>query len=71
MASVFIPKCTSIEAGESIEMYEKCGMRVKAGEEAVRLKNQDAWEKLVEAAGRNSHEGREIERLGSAVFNKR
>lgn len=52
-------------------MYEKCGMRIKAGEEAVRLKNQDAWERLIDAAGKGSHEGREIERLGNAVFHKK
>ena len=51
-------------------MYEKCGMRVKAAEEAVRLKNLDAWERLLEAAGRGLQEGREIERLGNAAFKK-
>ena len=51
-------------------MYEKCGMRVRAAEEAVRLKNMEAWERLLEAAGRGSQEGREIERLGNAVFRR-
>ena len=51
-------------------MYEKCGMRVKAAEEAVRLKDFTAWERLLEAAGRGSSEGREIERLGNATFKK-
>lgn len=51
-------------------MYEKCGMRLKAAEEAVKLKDATAWERLLEAAGRTTHEGREIERLGSAVFRK-
>ena len=67
---MFIPKCTGLEPGETITMYEKCGMRVKAAEEAVRLKNQDAWERLLDSAGRGSQEGREIERLGHAVFRK-
>lgn len=49
-------------------MYEKCGMRVKAAEEAVKHKDQEAWANLLEAAGRNSQEGREIERLGHNVF---
>lgn len=44
-------------------------MRVKAAEEAVRLKDAEAWQRLIEAAGRDSHEGREIHRLG-AVFSK-
>ncbi|KAL7767497.1 hypothetical protein ACKLNR_001798 [Fusarium oxysporum f. sp. zingiberi] len=70
LASVFVPKCTSVEAGETITMYEKCGMRVKAAQEAVRLKDSESWERLLEAAGKGSQEGREIERLGQSVFKK-
>ncbi|KAF7545548.1 hypothetical protein G7046_g9538 [Stylonectria norvegica] len=70
LASAFVPKCTGLEPGETITMYEKCGMRVKAAEEAVRLKNVDEWKRLLEAAGKTSQEGREIERLGNAVFKK-
>lgn len=70
VAAVFIPKCTGLEAGETITMYEKCGMRIKAAEEAVRLKDSGAWERLLEAAGRGTQEAREIERLGSLVFRK-
>jgi vacuolar protein sorting-associated protein 16 len=51
-------------------MYEKCGLRVKAAEEAVRLKDAEAWTRLLEAAGRGTPEGREIEKLGKAVFGK-
>lgn len=51
-------------------MYEKCGMRIKAAEEAVKQKNAEGWERLLEAAGRGTQEGREIERLGHAVFKK-
>lgn len=51
-------------------MYEKCGMKVKAAEEAVRLKDAAAWERLLEAAGKGTPEGREIERLGNAAFKK-
>jgi hypothetical protein len=67
---VFVPKCTGMEPGESVTMYEKCGMRVKAAEEAVRLKDAEAWQRLLEAAGRSTQEGREIERLGNTVFKK-
>ncbi|KAF5000719.1 hypothetical protein FGRMN_1560 [Fusarium graminum] len=70
LASVFVPKCTGLEAGETITMYEKCGMRVKAAQEAVRLKDSESWERLLEAAGRGTQEGREIERLGQSVFKK-
>ncbi|UNI16382.1 Vacuolar protein sorting-associated protein 16 [Purpureocillium takamizusanense] len=71
LAAVFIPKCTGLEPGETIIMYEKCGMRVRAAEEAVRLRDQGAWQRLLEAAGRGSQEGREIERLGATVFSKK
>ncbi|KAL2206378.1 vacuolar sorting protein [Sarocladium strictum] len=70
LAAVFVPKCTNLEVGESITMYEKCGMKTKAAEEAVRLKDVDSWERLLGEAGRNTTEGREIERLGQAVFKK-
>lgn len=45
-------------------------MRVKAAEESVRLKDAEAWARLLEAAGRNTQEGREIERLGLTIFKK-
>lgn len=51
-------------------MYEKCGLRVKAAEEAVKMKDAESWARLLEAAGRGTQEGREIERLGSTVFKK-
>lgn len=70
LASVFIPKCTNLEPGAAITMYEKCGMRVKAAEEAIKIKDQEAWQKLLEAAGKNTQEGREIERLGHQVFKR-
>lgn len=52
-------------------MYEKCGLRVKAAEEAVKARDADAWAKLLEVAGRTTQEGREIERVGAAVFGKK
>jgi vacuolar protein sorting-associated protein 16 len=51
-------------------MYEKCGMRVKAAEEAVKTKDADAWTRLLDAAGKGTTEGREIERLGQTIFKK-
>ncbi|KAL4725534.1 Vacuolar protein sorting-associated protein 16 [Fusarium chlamydosporum] len=70
VASVFVPKCTGLEPGETITMYEKCGMRVKAAQEAVRLKDSASWERLLEEAGKSTQEGREIERLGQSAFKK-
>ncbi|KAK4231474.1 putative vacuolar protein sorting-associated protein 16 [Podospora fimiseda] len=70
LAALFIPKCTGLEHGQTVTMYEKCGMRVKAAEEAVKIKDVESWTRLLEAAGRATNEGREIERIGMAVFKK-
>ena len=42
-------------------------MRVKAAEEAVKLKDAAALDKLIEAAGRDTAEGREIEKLAASL----
>jgi hypothetical protein len=68
LASVFIPKAApSLQPGETISMYEKCGMRVKATEEAVKIKDVEAVDRLRNAAGVGTVEGREIERLGAGL----
>ncbi|OJK01596.1 hypothetical protein ASPACDRAFT_26394 [Aspergillus aculeatus ATCC 16872] len=46
LASVFVPKCTNLPADEKVEMWVKCGMIAKAGEEAFRAKNLNALELL-------------------------
>ncbi|GFF38386.1 probable vacuolar protein sorting-associated protein 16 homolog [Aspergillus udagawae] len=46
LASLFIPKCTNLPVDERIEMWVKCGMIVKAGEEAHRAKDVNALELL-------------------------
>lgn len=71
LASQFVSKCSELEKGEAIGMYEACGMRVKAAEEAVRIKDAEAWQRLLDLAGKGTQEGREIERLGSTVFANR
>jgi vacuolar protein sorting-associated protein 16 len=71
LAATFIPKCQSLESGAAVTMYEKCGMRVRAAEEAVKTKDAEAWLRLLEAAGKGTTEGREIERLGVQVFGKK
>ncbi|CAG8956602.1 hypothetical protein HYFRA_00011913 [Hymenoscyphus fraxineus] len=68
LASVFVPKCAGeVEPQQMIEMYEKCGMRVKAAEEAVRIKDVETVDRLRAAAGVGTVEGREIERLGAGL----
>lgn len=45
-ASLFISKCTTLSSKERIEMWVKCGMVVKAGEEALKAKDRPALEEL-------------------------
>uniref|UniRef100_A0A093VGE7 Probable vacuolar protein sorting-associated protein 16 homolog n=1 Tax=Talaromyces marneffei PM1 TaxID=1077442 RepID=A0A093VGE7_TALMA len=46
VASTFVPKCTNLTVAERIEMWMKCGMIVKAGEEALRAKDLNTLEVL-------------------------
>ncbi|KAI1004429.1 putative vacuolar protein sorting-associated protein 16 [Podosphaera aphanis] len=64
LASLFIPKAApTVLPGEIIAMYEKCGLRLKAAEEAVKIKDLEALQRLKLAAGPATVEGKEIERL--------
>jgi hypothetical protein len=68
LAALFIPKAAAnLQSSVVIEMWEKCGMRVKAAEEAVRAKDVAAVDRLRAAAGVGTVEGREIERLGAGL----
>lgn len=61
LASLFVPKCTNLPVPERIEMWVKCGMIVKAGEEAQKAKDVNTLELL-----RNKASGpaaTEIERM--------
>ncbi|KAJ5098698.1 hypothetical protein N7532_005699 [Penicillium argentinense] len=46
LASLFVPKCTNLQPAERIEMWVKCGMIVKAGEEAQKAKDLNALEHI-------------------------
>ncbi|KAK5264944.1 Vacuolar protein sorting-associated protein 16 [Exophiala xenobiotica] len=61
LASSFIPKCTSLQPAERIEMWVKCGMIVKAGEEALKAKDLASLESLRDKANGQQHV--EIERM--------
>jgi len=68
LASLFISKAaSSLQPGETIAMFEKCGMRVKAAEEAVKIKDVESLDRLRGAAGVGTVEAREIERLGAGL----
>lgn len=61
LASIFVPKCTSLPVADRIEMWVKCGMIVKAGEEAHKAKDINTLELLrTKASGPASTE---IERM--------
>jgi hypothetical protein len=61
VASVFIPKCSHLTAAERTEMWVKCGLLVKAGEEAFKAKDRAMLEDLRSKAGGSA--AVEIERL--------
>ncbi|KIV87870.1 hypothetical protein PV11_03388 [Exophiala sideris] len=61
LASSFIPKCTNLQPPERIEMWVKCGMVVKAGEEAVKAKDLNSLESLRDKA--SGQQQVEIERM--------
>lgn len=58
---MFVPKCTHLPVADRIEMWVKCGMIVKAGEEAHKAKDVNTLELLrTKASGPASTE---IERM--------
>ena len=61
VASVFIPKCTSLSVPERVEMWTKCGLLVKAGEEAFKVKDRELLEEIRAKAGGSA--AIEVERL--------
>ncbi|KAF1346074.1 Vps16, N-terminal region-domain-containing protein [Delphinella strobiligena] len=54
LASVFIPKCSGLSVEDRIELWMKCGLVVKAAEEALKAKNIDALEQLRDKASGQS-----------------
>lgn len=54
VASLYIPKCTTLTVAERVEMWVKCGMISKAGEEALKAKDRNLLEDLRTKATGNS-----------------
>ncbi|EON69772.1 hypothetical protein W97_09035 [Coniosporium apollinis CBS 100218] len=50
LASTFVPKCTGLSPRERVEMWVKCGMVGKAGEEALKAKDVECLRELREKA---------------------
>ncbi|KAI4261985.1 MAG: hypothetical protein L6R42_002833 [Xanthoria sp. 1 TBL-2021] len=61
VAGLFVPKCTGLSAQERSEMWVKCGMIAKAGEELVKVKDVNGLEELRGKA--RAGEAAEIERM--------
>jgi len=61
VASLFVPKCLAVSAGDRVEMYVKCGMVGKAAEEAYKAKDLEGLKELRSKAGGGRELG-EIER---------
>lgn len=61
VASLFIPKCTQLTVAERVEMWVKCGLLVKAGEEASKAKDRELLLSLRDKASGSA--AVEIERL--------
>ncbi|EKG16533.1 Vps16 [Macrophomina phaseolina MS6] len=60
-AALFIPKCTNLPVPDRIEMWVKCGLVVRAGEEALKAKDMNSLAELkAKATGNAVHE---IERM--------
>ena len=61
LAGVFVGKCTGLKAQERAEMYVKCGMVLRAGEELVKARDLEGLESLKGKA--RAAEVGEVERL--------
>jgi hypothetical protein len=61
VASMFIPKCTQLTVQERVDMWVKCGLLVKAGEEASKAKDRELLLSLRDKASGSA--AVEIERL--------
>ncbi|KAL9081601.1 MAG: hypothetical protein Q9159_007217 [Coniocarpon cinnabarinum] len=53
--NVFVPKCTNLSARERMDLYVKCGLMEKAGEEALKARDREWLEEM-----RAKTEGRDL-----------
>lgn len=63
--SVFVAKCTALTARERMDMYVKCGMPVKAAEEALKAKDKESLEGLRDKV--QGREAAEVERMWNTL----
>ena len=69
LASTFVPRCTNLTVPERVEMWVKCGMLVKAGEEALKAKDMNTLQDLSSKA--TGQQVVEIERMISQLKPRR
>ncbi|KZF26620.1 vacuolar protein sorting-associated protein [Xylona heveae TC161] len=69
LASQFIPKCTTQTPADRVEMWMKCGLMVKAGEEALKAKDVEALENIKSKATGSA--ANEIDRMISQLTRSR
>ena len=50
LASLYIPKCTTLTVEERVELWTKCGLVVRAAEEAAKAKDLKLLESLRDKA---------------------
>ncbi|KAF8446468.1 Vps16, N-terminal region-domain-containing protein [Terfezia claveryi] len=62
VAALFVPKCTHLPAADRMDMWVKCGMLAKAGEEALKARDLNALEMLRQRAKVQSEIG-ELDRM--------
>lgn len=69
LASSFIPRCTDLPVVDRIEMWIKCGMVAKAGEEALKAKDLNSLELLRTKASGSA--ASDIERMITQLKSRR
>ena len=68
LAGSFVEKIRAqgeVKGKDIVELWEKCGMRVKAAEECVKIKDVGEWERVLAGCTAGSVEYKEVERIGA------
>ncbi|KAI5811091.1 Vps16, N-terminal region-domain-containing protein [Peziza echinospora] len=61
-AALFIPKCTHLAPADRMDMWVRCGMLAKAGEEALKIKDLNSLE-MLRSRSRIQSETLELDRM--------
>lgn len=69
VAALFVPKCTHLPPADRMDMWVKCGMLAKAGEEALKVKDMNSLEAL-RARSKVQSETLELDRMINVLKSK-